>query len=103
MIDLDTVMPGLALYDFGDMVRTTTSKVAEDIINVTDNIVGGRLQVSTLEMDDVVRVNGNTIGKDLLLHGGAGTDLLDQGGVTPNALSAQQSLQTSLLHDFREW
>ena len=25
VIDLDTVMPGLALYDFGDMVRTTTS------------------------------------------------------------------------------
>jgi hypothetical protein len=26
VIDLDTVMPGLALYDFGDMVRTTTSR-----------------------------------------------------------------------------
>jgi hypothetical protein len=25
VIDLDTVMPGLALYDFGDMVRTCTS------------------------------------------------------------------------------
>jgi len=30
VIDLDTVMPGLALYDFGDMVRTTTSPVPED-------------------------------------------------------------------------
>ena len=30
VIDLDTVMPGLALYDFGDMVRTSTSPVAED-------------------------------------------------------------------------
>ena len=30
IIDLDTVMPGLALYDFGDMVRTTTSPAAED-------------------------------------------------------------------------
>jgi Ser/Thr protein kinase RdoA (MazF antagonist) len=30
VIDLDTVMPGLALYDFGDMVRTTTSKAMED-------------------------------------------------------------------------
>ena len=28
VIDLDTVMPGLALYDFGDMVRTTTSPAA---------------------------------------------------------------------------
>jgi Phosphotransferase enzyme family len=30
VIDLDTVMPGLAAYDFGDMVRTTTSPTAED-------------------------------------------------------------------------
>lgn len=30
VIDLDTVMPGLALYDFGDMVRTTTSPARED-------------------------------------------------------------------------
>ncbi|HEY9126045.1 MAG TPA: aminoglycoside phosphotransferase family protein [Acidobacteriaceae bacterium] len=30
VIDLDTVMPGLALYDFGDMVRTMTSSAAED-------------------------------------------------------------------------
>ena len=30
VLDLDTVMPGLALYDFGDMVRTTTSESAED-------------------------------------------------------------------------
>jgi hypothetical protein len=30
VIDLDTVMPGLALYDFGDMVRTTTSPTSED-------------------------------------------------------------------------
>ena len=30
VVDLDTVMPGLALYDFGDMVRTTTSPAVED-------------------------------------------------------------------------
>ena len=30
VIDLDTVMPGLALHDFGDMVRTTTSPAQED-------------------------------------------------------------------------
>jgi aminoglycoside phosphotransferase (APT) family kinase protein len=30
VIDLDTVMPGLALHDFGDMVRTTTSLAKED-------------------------------------------------------------------------
>jgi Ser/Thr protein kinase RdoA (MazF antagonist) len=30
VIDLDTVMPGSALYDFGDMVRTATANAAED-------------------------------------------------------------------------
>jgi len=30
VIDLDTVMPGLAAYDFGDMVRTATSPALED-------------------------------------------------------------------------
>ncbi len=30
VVDLDTVMPGLALYDFGDLVRTATSPAAED-------------------------------------------------------------------------
>ena len=30
VIDLDTVMPGLSLYDFGDMIRTATCKAAED-------------------------------------------------------------------------
>lgn len=30
VIDLDTCMPGLALYDFGDLVRTSTSPAAED-------------------------------------------------------------------------
>lgn len=30
VIDLDTVMPGLAAYDFGDMVRTATNSASED-------------------------------------------------------------------------
>jgi len=30
VVDLDTVMPGLALYDFGDMVRSATASAAED-------------------------------------------------------------------------
>lgn len=30
VIDLDTVMPGLSLYDFGDMVRTATCIASED-------------------------------------------------------------------------
>ena len=30
IVDLDTVMPGLVHYDFGDMVRTLTSPADED-------------------------------------------------------------------------
>ncbi len=30
VIDLDTVMPGLSLYDFGDMIRTATNTAKED-------------------------------------------------------------------------
>jgi hypothetical protein len=34
-VDLDTVMPGSALYDFGDMVRTTTSPTLEDELDLS--------------------------------------------------------------------
>jgi len=30
VIDLDTVMPGFAVYDFGDLVRTAATRAAED-------------------------------------------------------------------------
>lgn len=35
VIDLDTVMPGLSLYDFGDMVRSATNSAAEDEVDLT--------------------------------------------------------------------
>ena len=35
MIDLDMVMPGLSLYDFGDLVRTATNPAAEDERDLT--------------------------------------------------------------------
>lgn len=35
VVDLDTVMPGLALYDFGDMVRSATAAAAEDERDLT--------------------------------------------------------------------
>ncbi|MDD3886418.1 MAG: aminoglycoside phosphotransferase family protein [Victivallaceae bacterium] len=35
VIDLDTVMPGLVHYDFGDMVRTGASPAAEDELDLT--------------------------------------------------------------------
>ena len=34
VIDLDTVMPGLSLYDFGDMVRSGTNPAEEDEVNL---------------------------------------------------------------------
>ena len=50
VIDLDTTMPGSALYDFGDMVRTATPTTREDSTNLSkldlrldrfDALVGG--------------------------------------------------------------
>lgn len=35
VIDLDTVMPGLVLYDFGDMVRTSTCPAPEDALDLS--------------------------------------------------------------------
>ncbi len=35
VIDLDTVMPGLSLYDFGDIVRTSTITAAEDEVDLS--------------------------------------------------------------------
>ncbi len=35
VVDLDTVMPGCALYDFGDQVRTTTSPTLEDELELS--------------------------------------------------------------------
>ena len=36
VIDLDTTMPGSALYDFGDMVRTATTNKREDETDIGD-------------------------------------------------------------------
>lgn len=35
VIDLDTVMPGLLLHDFGDAIRTTAAKASEDEQNLS--------------------------------------------------------------------
>ncbi|MBQ9430014.1 MAG: aminoglycoside phosphotransferase family protein [Kiritimatiellae bacterium] len=43
VIDLDTVMPGLALYDFGDMIRTATASAAEDETDLSK--VGSRFDM----------------------------------------------------------
>lgn len=36
LVDLDTVMPGLAAYDFGDMVRSAAATAPEDAANASD-------------------------------------------------------------------
>ncbi len=60
VIDLDTVMPGLVLFDFGDMVRTSTSPAAEDETDLSkvvfrkdiyDALVDGYLS----ELGDVIK------------------------------------------------
>ncbi|MDD4101423.1 MAG: aminoglycoside phosphotransferase family protein, partial [Kiritimatiellae bacterium] len=43
VIDLDTVMPGLALYDFGDMVRSATAATREDERDLSK--VGSRINM----------------------------------------------------------
>jgi hypothetical protein len=43
VIDLDTVMPGLALYDFGDMVRSATAAAKEDERDLSK--VGSRIEM----------------------------------------------------------
>jgi len=39
VIDLDTCMPGYLMHDFGDMVRTCCSSLAEDDTNISEMII----------------------------------------------------------------
>lgn len=39
VIDLDTCMPGLLMHDFGDMVRTCCSNLAEDDSNINEMVI----------------------------------------------------------------
>ncbi len=41
VLDLDTVMPGLSLYDFGDLVRSACNPVAEDETDVSQVVARG--------------------------------------------------------------
>jgi len=68
VIDLDTIMPGTILNDFGDMVRTSTATVAEDEkdlskvniqLDIFDAMTQGYLEpllglVTKLELDNLV-------------------------------------------------
>jgi serine/threonine protein kinase len=39
VVDLDTVMPGLTLYDFGDMVRTLATRAGEDEVDLDQVVI----------------------------------------------------------------
>ena len=68
VIDLDTVMPGTVLFDFGDMIRSSTNPVAEDEadihkvkmeIGVFEAVVKGYLfelneDLTNIEMNNLV-------------------------------------------------
>jgi len=49
VIDLDTCMPGLGLYDFGDMVRTATNSHAEDTTTPGDIVSRADVFIALVE------------------------------------------------------
>lgn len=57
VIDLDTVMPGLSLYDFGDMVRSGTNPAEEDELDL--NRVGMRFDMYEGLYDGFVSTAGS--------------------------------------------
>src|SRR5208282_5477580 len=61
VIDLDTVMPGLALYDFGDMVRTATSPASEDERDLS--LVSMRLPMFEALLRGYLASTGSFLGK----------------------------------------
>jgi hypothetical protein len=59
VIDLDTTMPGSALYDFGDMVRTATPTTREDAVDL------GKLDLRMDRFESLVRGYLSTAGSFL--------------------------------------
>jgi aminoglycoside phosphotransferase (APT) family kinase protein len=49
VIDLDTVMPGLSLYDFGGLVRTCVSPAAEDERDLSRIVVSGEIHAALVD------------------------------------------------------
>ena len=78
VIDLDTTMPGSALYDFGDMVRTAAPTTREDDPDLKhlgirldrfESLVRGYLSTATF-LNDAERTNLAFSGKLLTLECG---------------------------------
>jgi len=73
VIDLDTLMPGSALFDFGDLVRTSTSPVAEDEKDPSKVVL-------RMEMYEALKDGFMTAGKDYLTD--LEQELMPLGGLT---------------------
>ena len=71
VIDLDTVMPGISQYDFGDIVRTTASPTEEDEMDISK--VGAKLDRFEAILKGYLSTAGqflNSHEKDNLVLGG---------------------------------
>lgn len=71
VIDLDTVMPGLVLHDFGDLVRSLTSPTAEDEADLTKVFV--RPELFEAMAQGYLAAAGPVLSpeeRELLVHGG---------------------------------
>jgi len=79
VIDLETVMPGLAAFDFGDMVRTMTCPAAEDERDLSkvrmemgmfEAVAGGYLSVAAGFLTDAERRSLSEAGRVITLEQG---------------------------------
>jgi aminoglycoside phosphotransferase (APT) family kinase protein len=79
VVDLDTVMPGLALYDFGDMVRSMTCPALEDESDLSrvevqvpmfEALVRGYLEAAAPLLTAAERAHLVTAGKLITLEQG---------------------------------
>lgn len=79
VIDLDTVMPGLVLYDFGDLVRTATMTATEDEPDLSrvgarmdyfEALVEGYLSTAMAFLTDVEIKNLAVAGKVITIETG---------------------------------
>lgn len=66
VIDLDTVMPGLSLYDFGDMVRSATNSAGESEADVSK--IEMRLPIYQALRDGYLAAVGNVLNDVEILH-----------------------------------
>jgi len=66
VIDLDTVMPGLSLFDFGDMVRSATNSAAEDETDLAR--VHAQLPIFDALVDGYLRAAGSLLTRAEIEH-----------------------------------